>query len=150
MVLSGMLAFMLGTATAFAKFLSFAQVPQKLVTFILGVTENPILLLLFCNVILLILGCVVDNIPIILIMSPLMLPIAEAAGMTSITFGCVMVLNTTIGLITPPYGANLFFASSIAGVKMESTLKYFWGFFIGLIISLIGITYVPFFTMGLL
>ena len=150
MVLSGMLAFMLGTATAFAKFLSFAQVPQKLVTFILGVTENPILLLLFCNVILLILGCVVVNIPIILIMSPLMLPIAEAAGMTSITFGCVMVLNTTIGLITPPYGANLFFASSIAGVKMESTLKYFWGFFIGLIISLIGITYVPFFTMGLL
>ena len=150
MVLSGMLAYMLGTATAFAKFLSLAQVPSKLVSWILGITDNPILLLLFCNFLLLIIGCVVDNIPVILIMSPLMLPIAEAAGMSPITFGCVMVLNTTIGLITPPYGANLFLAASIAGVKMESTLKYFWMFFITLIISLMATTYIPALTLGLL
>lgn len=150
MVLSGMLAYMLGTATAFAKFLSLAQVPTKLVDWITGITDNPVLLLLFCNILLLILGCVVDNIPIILIMSPLMLPIAEMAGMSPVTFGVVMVLNTTIGLITPPYGADLFFSASIAGVRMEATLKYFWMFFITLVVSLMLVTYIPIFTTWML
>lgn len=146
MVLSGMLAYMLGTATAFAKFLQLAQVPSKLVEWITGLTDNSFLLLLFCNILLLIIGCVVDNIPVILIMSPLLLPIAESAGMDPITFGCVMVLNTTIGLITPPYGADLFFCASIAGVKMEQTLKYFWMFFLTLILALFVITYIPILT----
>ena len=150
MVLSGMVAFMLGTATAFAKFLSLAGLPTKLVAFITGVTDNPIILLLICNVILLILGCVIDNIPIILIMSPLLLPIVTAAGMSPITFGCVMVLNTTIGILTPPYGANLYLAASMAGVRMEDTLKYFPMFFIMLIASLMAITYIPFLTLGFL
>jgi len=150
MVLSGMLAYMLGTATAFAKFLQLAQVPAKLVAWITGLTDNSFLLLLFCNVLLLMIGCVVDNIPVILIMSPLLLPIAQSAGMDPVTFGCVMVLNTTIGLITPPYGADLFFCASIAGVSMESTLKYFWMFFLTLIASLFIITYVPWMTTWML
>lgn len=150
MVLSGMVAFMLGTATAFAKFLSIAGVPAKLVEFITGITDNPIILLLICNIILLILGCVVDNIPIILIMSPLLLPIVTAAGMSPITFGCVMVLNTTIGILTPPYGANLYLAASMAGVRMEDTLKYFPMFFITLLIALFATTYIPFLTLGFL
>lgn len=150
MVLSGMLAYMLGTATAFAKFLQLAQVPAKLVATMTSLTDNSFLLLLFCNILLLIIGCVVDNIPVILIMSPLLLPIAESAGMSPVTFGCVMVLNTTIGLITPPYGADLFFCASIAGVKMEATLKYFWMFFLTLIASLFVITYVPFLTTWML
>ena len=83
-------------------------------------------------------------------MSPLMLPIAEFAGMSPVTFGCVMVLNTTIGLITPPYGADLFFSASIAGVKMEATLKYFWMFFITLVVSLMLVTYIPIFTTWML
>lgn len=150
MILSGMVAFMLGTATAFAKFLSIAGVPAKLVALITGLTDNPIVILLICNLILLILGCVVDNIPLILIMSPLLLPIVTAAGMSPITFGCVMVLNTTIGILTPPYGANLYLAASMAGVKMESTLKYFPMYFIMLLLALAATTYVPFFTLGLL
>lgn len=150
MIVSGMLAFMLGTATAFAKFLSMEGIPGMLVDAIIGMTDNPILLLLICNVILLILGMFIDNIPIILIMSPLLLPIVEQAGMDPITFGCVMVLNTTIGILTPPYGANLYLAASMAGVRMEDTLKYFWMYFIMLVIALMAITFIPALTMGLL
>ena len=150
MIMGGILAFMLGTATAFSKFLSLVGAPQKIVVWMLSVTDNPIILLMIVNVLLLLLGCVMDTIPIILIMSPLRLPVITQAGMSPVTFGCVMVLNTTIGIITPPYGANLFLASIIAGVKMEDTLKYFWMYFITLIAVLVAITYFPACTMALI
>lgn len=146
MLINGMVMYLLGLATAFAKFLTLAQIPAKLVDFILGVTDNPIFLLLICNIILLLIGMVVDNIPVIIIMSPLMLPIALSAGMSPITFGVVMVLNTTIGLITPPYGANLFIAMSIAKVKLGEIMKYYWVFLLCLLISLMLTTYVPILT----
>ena len=150
MIVNGMVMYLLGTATAFAKYLSLAQVPPKLVEWILGITDNPILLLLICNIVLLILGCVVDNLPIIIIMSPLMLPIAMSAGMDIVNFGVVMVLNTTIGLVTPPYGANLFLGAGIAGCKLEELLKYYWMFFFCLVAVLMMITYIPALTMCLL
>lgn len=143
MILNGMIMYMLGVATVFAKYLTLAQVPDKLVNFITGITDNRILLLLMLNAILLVLGCFVDNIPIIIIMTPIMLPVATAAGLTAIQFGVVMVLNTTIGLVTPPYGPNLFIAAKIANIKLERMLKYVWTFLLSLIVVLMIVTYIP-------
>lgn len=143
MLINGMVLYMVGIATAFSKYLSLAQIPQELVEWITGVTDNPILLMLIVNIVVLIIGTAIDNMPILIIMSPLLLPIAEAAGLDPISFGIVMVLNTTIAIITPPYGGNLFVACGLAGCTMGDLMRYFWVFFWGLIVVLAIVTYFP-------
>ncbi len=87
---------------------------------------------------------ILDNIPIIIILAPMLMPIVVGTvGMNPIHFGVVMVLNTTIGLCTPPYGPNVFIACSIAGVKMEKIIKTLLLFILALIIVLAIVTYVP-------
>lgn len=136
MMLNGMSMFLLGIATAFAKYLTVAQVPAKLVAFLTGITDNRILLLLL-------IGCVLDSVPANTIMAPILLPLAVSCGLTPIQFGVVMVVNLAIGLITPPYGANLFIGAAVANVKMETMIKTTIPIIIALMIPLILVTYVP-------
>lgn len=143
MLMNGIILFMLGLATAFARYLNLAQVPSKLVSFITGVTDNPVLLLLMINVLLLLIGCILDNIPVIIILAPILLPVAVAAGLTQLQFGIVLVMNTTIGLVTPPYGPNLFIAASVAKIQMEDMIKPLLVFLLALICVLIIVTYLP-------
>ena len=150
MKINGMVLYMLGVSLAFSKYLSLAQIPDELVAWMTGITDNPIILLLIINIALLVIGCPIDSFAIIIIMSPLLLPIAVEAGMTPISFGVLIVLNATIGIITPPYGGNLFIGASIAGVTMEHFMKFFWAFFVGLLIVLMLTTYVPAVTLCLL
>lgn len=150
MKVNGMVLYLLGVSLAFAKYLSLAQIPVRLVEWMTGITDNPIILLLIINVALLIIGGPIDTFAVLIIMSPLLLPIALAAGMTPISFGVLMVLNTTIGMVTPPYGGNLFIGSSLAGVTMEHFMKFFWAFFIGLVAVLMLVTYIPAITLCLL
>ncbi|MDL2254466.1 TRAP transporter large permease, partial [Ruminococcaceae bacterium OttesenSCG-928-I18] len=100
MLLTGISMYLLGVATAFAKYLTLAQVPAKVVGMITGITTNPILLLLIMNIFLLLVGCVVDNIPATIILSPILLPLAIQAGLTPVQFGVMITLNLTIGLVT--------------------------------------------------
>ena len=137
------LPILLSVATAFSKYLTLAQIPNKMVNVIIGVTDNPILILMIINVFLLMVGCVMDNIPATTILAPILLPVAQAAGLTAVQFGVMMTLNLTIGLCTPPYGSNLFIAATISKVKLEDMLKTLWPFLIALFTVLMIVTYLP-------
>lgn len=143
MALNGMSMFLLGIATAFAKYLSLAQVPTKLVNFLTGITDNRFILMLLMNIILLLIGCVLDSVPANTIMAPILLPVAISIGLTPIQFGVIMVVNLAIGLITPPYGANLFIGACVADVKVESMLKSTIPMVISLLVVLMIVTYIP-------
>lgn len=143
MELTGLSMFLLAVATAFSKYLTLAQIPSKMVRTIIGITDNPILILLIINLFLLLVGCVMDNIPATTILAPILLPVAQAAGLTPVQFGVMMTLNLTIGLCTPPYGTNLFIAATVAKVKLEDMLKTLWPFLIALFAVLMIVTYIP-------
>lgn len=145
---NGITTFLLGISTGFAAYLSMARVPKDLTEWLIGVTDSKIVFLLIINVTLLVIGCVVDNIPATVILSPMLLPAVLAYGIDPIHFGILITFNLLIGLITPPYGCSLFVASAVCNVKMEEMLKNMLVPFVTLIICLLLITYVPFFTLA--
>ena len=135
--------FMLAVATAFSRYVTLQRVPAKVVEMISRLTTNEIIILLLINLFLLLVGCVVDNIPALTILAPILLPLAQQTGLSTIQFGVVIVLNTVIGLITPPYGPNLYLGNMIAKAKFEDSLKYLGPLFGGMILVLLIVTYIP-------
>ena len=115
--------------------------PDLAASAITGMTNNPILLALLLNLILLVLGCIMDMAPIILIATPILLPIATSIGLDPIQFGIMVVLNCGIGLLTPPVGAVLFIGSAVAKVPMERVVKATLPFYVCMIITLLLITF---------
>ena len=95
------------------------------------------------NLILLVLGCIMDMVPIILIATPILLPIATSIGLDPIQFGIMVVLNCGIGLLTPPVGAVLFIGSAVAKVPMEKVVKATLPFYLCMVITLLLITFIP-------
>ena len=109
-----------------------------------GLTDNPIVLTLMLNLILLVLGCIMDMAPIILIATPILLPIAtQYCGLDPIQFGIMVVLNCGIGLLTPPVGAVLFIGSAVSKQPMEKVVKATLPFYLCMIITLLLVSYVP-------
>ena len=149
-VVNGATTFMVGLSSAFAAYLSLAGIPRQLAAAMLQITDNKILLLLMINAFLLVVGCLVDNIPATIILAPILLPVVESLGMSAITFGIMLTMNLAIGFCTPPYGIDLFVAQKISGVKMGQMLKYMWWFILALLIVLMMTTYWPAFTMFLM
>ncbi|MDL2227096.1 TRAP transporter large permease [Deltaproteobacteria bacterium OttesenSCG-928-M10] len=143
MAINGMIMFMLGLATVFAKYVTLAQVPYKIVAFISSFTDSAIVILLLMNAFLLLVGCIMDNIPALIVLSPIMLPLALQAGLNHVQFGVMIVLNTTIGIVTPPYGPNLFIGATLAGTKMERMMKPLLPLLLALLIVLAIVTYIP-------
>ena len=142
-VINGSTPFLLGISTAFAAYMSMAQIPAKLTTLLVGITDNKFLFLLIINVVLLIIGCVFDNIPATIILSPMLLPTMLRFDVDPVHFGIILTVNLLIGLVTPPYGCSLFVASAVCGVSMETMLKRIAVPFLTLIITLLIITFVP-------
>ena len=142
--------FILAASTAFSRVLTLMQVPQTVSTFILENFQSKVVILLVINVFLLIVGMVMDTTPAILILTPILLPIAEGIGMDPIQFGVIMVVNLAIGFVTPPIGVNLFVASALTDVPvMEIARKALP--MIGLfLIALLLFTFVPAFSLVLL
>lgn len=149
MVINGVTTFMVGLSVAFANYLSLQQLPAKITRLLLGITDNGILILLIINLFLLIVGCLIDNIPATIILAPILLPVVVKLGMSPITFGVMLTMNLAIGFITPPYGINLFVASAISDIPMERMVKSIKWFLLALIIALAITTYVPAATMFL-
>ena len=147
--LNGVIVFMVGTATAFASYLSIRQIPATIAAVLTSITDNKIILLLIINLFLLFLGCLMDNIPATIILSPILLPVVEQMGMTPTQFGVMLTMNLAIGFCTPPYGSDLFVAASVSGVKIEAMMKYMVWFILALLVVLALTTYVPFFTQGI-
>lgn len=140
---NGITTFLVGISTGFAAYLSMARVPRALTEWLIGITDEKVVFLLIVNVMLLLIGCVVDNIPATVILSPMLLPAMLEYGVDPVHFGVFMTINLLIGLVTPPYGCSLFVASAVCNVKMEEMLKNMIVPFVTLIICLLIITYVP-------
>lgn len=142
--------FILAASTAFSRVLTLMQVPQTVSSFILGNFSSKVIILLVINVFLLIVGMVMDTTPAILILTPILLPIAQGIGMDPVQFGVIMVVNLAIGFVTPPIGVNLFVASALTDVPvMEIARKALP--MIGLfLIALLLFTFVPAFSLVLL
>ncbi|MEP7276653.1 MAG: TRAP transporter large permease [Betaproteobacteria bacterium] len=140
---TAMVMLLIGTASAFGYILALHQVPAKTIELMNGISTNPYVILLIINVILLILGCIMDMAGLILICTPIFLPVVKSIGMDPIQFGMLMMLNLGTGLCTPPVGTCLFVGCSIGKIKIEETVRTIWPFYIAMFVSLMLVTYVP-------
>jgi C4-dicarboxylate transporter DctM subunit len=136
--------FTIGLSMGFASYLTMEQIPMKIANIILSISNSPFVILLLINIFLLIVGCFIDNISSMTILTPIFYPIVvNHCGVDPIQFGVFMTVNLSIGFITPPYGANLFVATGVTGLKIEDITKEIMPFFLGLILCLILVTYIP-------
>jgi len=128
---------------AFGYCLTNLHVPAKAASLITSVSTNPVVIALLLNLILLVLGMIMDMAPIILIATPILLPVATSIGISPIQFGIMVVLNCGIGLLTPPVGAVLFIGSAVAKRPMEKVVKATLPFYICMLITLLLLTFIP-------
>ena len=134
---------LIATSAVFGNCLTMLHVPDLAANAITSVTSNPYVIALLIDLIILVLGCIMDMAPIILIATPILLPIATSIGIDPIQFGIIMVLNCGIGLLTPPVGAVLFIGSAVAKRPMEKVVKATLPFYLCMFIALLLLTYVP-------
>ncbi len=146
---SATIMLIVGTATIFGRALAIEGVPMALSNAITSTIDQAWLLLLAVNVILLIVGTFMETIAAIIILTPILLPLATALGINAEHFGIVMIVNLAIGMVTPPVGVNLFVASRISGHPLESVVKGAVGPLVVMILLLLLITYVPALSLGL-
>ena len=147
--MSGMIVFLIGVSNILGWVMAFTQIPQAISSALLGITNNPIIILLIMNAILLIAGTFMDVTPAILIFTPLFLPIVKTFGMNPIQFGLILVYNLCIGNITPPVGNTLFVAIKVGKTSLAKVMPYMLLYYVAILIGLLLVTYVPFISMGL-
>jgi tripartite ATP-independent transporter DctM subunit len=138
-----MVMMVIGFAAGFGYLMAIMQLPAKATQLFLHMTDNKYLMLLLINVLLLLLGTFMDMAPMILICTPIMLPVVKALGVDPVHFGMIMLLNLGIGLITPPVGPTLFVGCAIGKVTMEEVSRELWPFYGAMCVALLIITYVP-------
>lgn len=149
MLVNGATTFMVGLSMGFASYLAMEQIPMRIGGYLVAISSKPVAILLFINAILLVVGCFVDNISSMIILTPIFLPVVKNIGVDPIHFGLVMTVALAIGFVTPPYGANLFVASAISGVSMERISKRIVPIVGVMLACLILFTFVPGVSMGL-
>jgi tripartite ATP-independent transporter DctM subunit len=140
---------LIGCASAFAYLLALYQVPDQLAAFVLSVSKNPYVILLLINLILLVLGMIMDMAPLILICTPIFLPIMRDIGVDPVQFGIIMIMNLGLGLCTPPVGACLFVGCVIGDIKIEKAVRTIWPFYLAIFVALMLVTYIPAVSMTL-
>lgn len=142
--------FILAASVAFSRVLTLMQVPQTVSEWILGTFHNGIVILLVINIFLLLVGMVMDTTPAILILTPILMPIAVGVGMNPIHFGVMMVVNLAIGFVTPPIGVNLFVASSLTQIPVVDIAKKAMPLILCFLVALLLITFIPQISLALL
>ena len=130
-------------AAGFAYLMTLMQVPAKATAFLLSLSDNKIVILILINVMLLVLGTFMDMAPLLLICTPILLPVVKAIGVDPVHFGIVMMLNLGIGLVTPPVGTTLFVGCAIGKVPIERAARHLWTFWIAMLVVLLLVTYIP-------
>ncbi len=140
---TAMVMLIIGAAASFGWLLALTEFPQTLANGMAALTDNPIVTLLMINLILLVLGTFMDMAPLIIIGTPIFLPVAMNAGMDPVQFGIVMLLNQGIGLVTPPVGSVQFVGCGIGKIRMEDAMRTIWPFYAALFAALMLVTYVP-------
>ena len=146
---SGTILVLVIMATAFGRLITLARIPTELAALITSLSDNPIMILLLINLLLLVIGMFMETISSIIIMTPILLPVATALGVDPIVFGVILTVNLAIGFCTPPLGVNLFVASGISKVSIEQLSKAILPFFLGMLALLMLITYVPAISLAL-
>lgn len=141
--------FLIGTSIAMSWVLAFEDIPQNLSASLLALSDNPIVILLIINLVLLVVGTFMDMTPAVLIFTPIFLPIVMEMGVDPVHFGIVMVLNLCVGLCTPPVGTILFVGSGVAEVPITRIVRPLIPFVIAMLVALMVITYVPALSMWL-
>lgn len=149
-LINGATEFMIGLSMAFASYLAMAQIPAQIAAWLLKFAHTPYLLMLLINIFLLIIGCFVDNIAAVIILTPILLPVVKSIGIDPIHFGLIITVNLACGFISPPYGINLFVASAISGESIENISKSILPSFIAMVVCLLLFTYYPPLTLSLL
>lgn len=134
---------LVGCASAFSYLLALYNVPEMLTTGLMAISDKPLVIFLMLNIILLILGMIMDMAALILICTPIFLPVAMQFGMDPIQFGIILMMNLGLGLCTPPVGACLFVGCVIGKIKIEEAVRTIWPFFLALFAALMLVTYVP-------
>jgi len=138
-----MIMLIIGSAAAFGWLLALLEAPLMMSNLILGITESPTIILLLVLLCLLVLGTFMDMAPLIIIVTPIFLPVVQTIGVDPVHFGVIMMLALGIGTITPPVGTVLFVGSAVGKIRMEDTVKTMWPFYLALISCLLIITYIP-------
>ena len=139
----GKVLILLGVSGAFTYLLTYLKVPEQVSGVLFSITDNKILILIMLNVLMLLLGCLIEMACLILMLTPVILPIWMSLGLSPIHLGVVMVLNLGIGLLTPPVGSTLFIGSAISGIKIEKLSKHMIPFYLVMGIALLILTYFP-------
>ena len=132
-----------GTATVFGRVLAIEGIPVQLANSIVAITDNPLWILLLVNVLFLVVGCFMETLAAIIILSPILLPVMLKIGVDPIHFGIIMITNLAIGMVTPPVGINLFVGSRIGGTSLEGAARGALPFLAVMLAVLMVVTYVP-------
>lgn len=148
---AALIIFMIAAANVFGWVIIYEAVPQRLAELITTITENPFLFLLIVNVVLLFVGMVIDGIAAIILVTPILLPIAiESYGISPYQFGVVISLNLVLGLLTPPVGVGLYIASAMGETPTGRILRQLWPFLIAVALVLILLSYAPILSTALI
>ncbi len=146
---TSMVMILIACAGAFGYMLALYQVPELLSDFLLSISDNPLFILLMINIMLLMLGMIMDMAALILICTPIFLPITRDLGMDPHQFGIMLMMNLGLGLCTPPVGSCLFVGCAVGKVPIEEALKTIWPFYLAILFALLLVTYVPVVSLGL-
>jgi tripartite ATP-independent transporter DctM subunit len=140
---------LIGFAAAFGYIMTLMMIPLRVTTFLTALSDNKYVILAMINVLLIVLGTLMDMSPLILILTPILLPVVKMLGVDPVHFGMIMMVNLGIGLITPPVGTVLFVGSAIAKLKIGVVAKALMPFFTALFIVLLMVTYLPWLSLWL-
>lgn len=145
---SGVILFLISASSAMSFVMAYSGIPAAISNGLLSISTNKVVIFLLMNIILLVVGMFMDITPAILIFTPIFLPIAQSFGMTDIQFGVMLIFNMCLGNITPPVGSVLFVGCGIENVSIEKVTPKLIPYFIGLIILLMLITFIPELSLG--
>ena len=135
---------LVATCTGLSWIMSYENIPQTVSAALLGISSNPVVILIIINLVLLVVGIFMDMTPAVLIFTPIFLPVATSQlGMDPVHFGIMMVLNLCVGLCTPPVGSVLFIGCSVAKVKIEQVIQPLLPMFLAMVVVLFLVAFLP-------
>lgn len=149
-ITSATVTFLIATSNIFGWILNYQQIPQMISDMFLNLSESKVVFLILINILLLIIGMFMEGVAVIILITPILLPVATQFGVDPVHFGVILVLNVTLGLMTPPVGTVLFIASSVTNVKIEALVRKLVPFLIISLVILMLITFIPSLSLGIL
>ena len=142
-VTTSVVMLLIGASMGMSWVMAYCDVPELVISHLTGLSENPVIILLLINLVLLLAGTFMDMTPAMLIFTPIFLPVATALGVDPVHFGIIMTFNLCIGICTPPVGNALFIGSSVANVPVQSVIRKILPFYLVLVIALLMVTFMP-------